>query len=266
MKIQRLGFFMVLGLVSSLAFTAFGATYSPVQSAYRPMGWPIYDKVQTANCDALAKDFESHRATFLQMVTRSLTEGMRYVSASQSKLDPQRLYFFSDYAPRVYFLMDGGWYTSALGATIGNAILPNGQAPSGTNYLVFPTTNSCYSNNCTTKQTNGKRTTAVPLLSGDFVQLPTVKAGQQLALVFMPNLNSSGSTPQYTYYNDPNANPDGVQHAVAFFPDNSQYMIVSFEDTYQGGDGDFNDVVIVIDVGPANAKVFRDANSGNLPK
>ena len=266
MKIQRLGFCVVLGLASSLAFTAFGATYSPVQSVCRPLGWNIYDKVQTANCDAPAKDFESHRATFLQMVTRSLTEGMRYVSASQSKLDPQRLYFFSDYAPRIYFFMDGGWYTSALGATIGPAILPNGQAPSGTNYLVFPTTNSCYSNNCTTKQTNGTRTVKVPLLSGDFVQLPTVKAGQQLALTFMANLNSSGSTPQYTYYNDPKANADGLQHAVAFFPDNSQYIIVSFEDTYQGGDGDFNDVIVVVDVGPDNARILRDAINGKLPK
>jgi hypothetical protein len=265
MKIQCLGFCTVLALVGSLTLTAFGDNYSPVQSAYRPRGWQIYDRVQTANCDTLAQAFEADRATILQCVTSSLTEGMRYVAASQHKLDPQRLYFFSDYAPRVYFFMNGGWYTDALGVTICPAAPSTGSAPVGTNYLVFPNGNSCYSNSAPNKQTNGQRTQAVPLLSGDFVQLPTVKAGQQLALVFFTNLDSNGN-PTYTFYNEPKANPDGLQHCVAFFPGDSQYIVVSFEDQTNSGDGDCNDEIVVIDVGPDNARILKQATNGTLPK
>ena len=57
---------------------------------------------------------------------------------------------------------------------------------------------------------------------------------------------------------------DHVQHMLAFFPDNSNYIMVTFENQLNGGDGDYNDTVIVIDVGPDNASLWR--NSGNLPK
>ncbi len=40
---------------------------------------------------------------------------------------------------------------------------------------------------------------------------------------------------------------------IAFFPDNSQYIIIGFEDEYGGGDQDCNDLMFVVDVGPNNA-------------
>ena len=51
-----------------------------------------------ANCDAAAQAFENELPTFLQMVNTSLTEGMKYVAASTTPLDPQRLYFTTAYA------------------------------------------------------------------------------------------------------------------------------------------------------------------------
>ena len=133
MKIQRLGFSRVSWTGKFSALTAFGdnnynnynnynnssgtssssSNYSPVQLTYRPLGWSIYDKVQVANCDTLWYNYESDQATFLQMVNSSLTEGMKYVAAGQNALSPQELYFYSDYARRIYFFMNSGGYTDA---------------------------------------------------------------------------------------------------------------------------------------------------------
>ena len=271
MKIQRLGFCMVLGLASTFALTAFGQTYSPVQSPLRPSNWQLWDpvqgQVQVNNSDANSQDFMNNQPSFMQIVNANVKEGMKYAAASQNPLDVQRLYFLSAYAPRIYFLMDGGASTSALGVTIGPAAPLNGKPPAGSNYLVFPNTNSSFSNSYKT-QPNG-RTQTVPMFSGDFVQLPTVQAGQELALVLFGHLDSNGN-PTQTYYIDPKANADGMQHAVAFFPLDSRYIIVAWENTpgegtYGSGDADFNDTIIVVNVGQTNANYLKTLNS-TLPK
>jgi len=82
------------------------------------------------------------------------------------------------YAPRIYFVSNGGYYTGGLGVTISPRSL-QWPGPPGNQLLVFPSTNSCNTNTCPAKQTNGQRTSTVPLLSGDFVQLPLIHAGQQ---------------------------------------------------------------------------------------
>ena len=100
-------------------------------------------------------------------------------------------------------------------------------------------------------------------MQGDWVQLPTVKAGQQLAFCIYSNENSSG-TPGNVFYNGTSNNPDNFQHMIAFFPDNSQYLIIGFEDMYGGGDQDCNDLMFVVDIGPQNALALR--NPSSLPK
>jgi hypothetical protein len=66
------------------------------------------------------------------------------------------------------------------------------------------------------------------------------------------------------FYNGSSNNSDNFQHLVAFFPDNSQYMIIGFEDMSGGGDKDCNDVLFVVDVGPLNSQIWRNPNS--LPR
>ncbi len=80
----------------------------------------------------------------------------------------------------------------------------------------------------------------------------------------MGNLNSSG-VPEATYYNQKQQNGDGLLHMVAFFPANSNFVILGFEDIYGGGDLDYNDLVLALDVGPNNAAVWRNPQ-GSLPK
>ena len=58
---------------------------------------------------------------------------------------------------------------------------------------------------------------------------------------------------------------DGQLHMVAFFPPSSNFVILGFEDIYGGGDLDYNDLVLALDVGANNAAVWRNPQ-GSLPK
>jgi hypothetical protein len=78
------------------------------------------------------------------------------------------------------------------------------------------------------------------------------------------NITGNTGTVPEVFYNG--VSPiDNYQHMIAFFPDNSQYIIIGFEDW--GGaasDHDCNDCVVVVDVGTANAAAWRSGTS--LPK
>jgi hypothetical protein len=284
MKLQHLRSLLGLGLVICLTTVAqadwggwgggggtSGGTssyISPVQSNYRELGWSLAAQVEVYSCDATAQAFQAVLPSFLTIIGSSLKEGIAFAKANQCQLDPTKLYFYYAYAPRVYFVSNGGAYTDGLGVTIGPAAPSGlGVAPTGssyTNYNVFPNCNSNATNTYSNKQVGTTRTTFVPLRPGDFVQLPTIQVGQQLSLVLWSNVNSSG-VPGNTFYNDATANADKYQHVVAFFPSTtSQYIIVGFEDLYGGGDGDYNDVIVVVDVGPQNAALWL--NVSTLPK
>lgn len=259
MKTKHLGLIIGLALMVGFTATVIAGTYSSIQSPLRPLSLAITDRVQTYGSDSTAAAFETKKSTYMSYCTSMLPEGVAFSGAGLYQLDPQRLYFLFDYAPRVYFIKDGACYKNALGATIATLSAPSSSILSGTTFDILPNASSpagvCGA--------GGSRTTSEPLLYGDFVQLPTVRAGQQLAFFLMANMNSSG-VPEATYYNGKSNNPDNFQHMIAFFPDNSQYIIIGFEDIYGGGDKDCNDVMFVIDVGPMNALVWRDPSS--LPK
>lgn len=251
-----------LGWAVAIGFTTtvIGGTYNFVQSSYRPLGLSVTDRVQTIGSDSTAVSFDTNLTTYENYCASMLPEGVVFTGAGLYQLDPQRLYFLFDYAPRVYFIKDGACYKNALGATIATLSAPTSSILSGNTFTIFPNASSpkgiCGSG-------GSSRSSSEPLLYGDFVQLPTVKAGQQLAFFLMANLDSS-AVPQSVYYNGTSNNADNFQHMIAFFPDNSQYIIIGFEDMYGGGDKDCNDVMFVVDVGPMNALIWRDPSS--LPK
>lgn len=273
----------ITGLVVVAGFTAtlVAGTYSSIQSTLRPLSLTIADKVQVAGSDSTSAAFETVKTGYINYCSTMLPEGVAFTGSGLYQLDPQRLYFLFDYAPRVYFIKDGACYTNALGATIATMSAPSSSILTGNTFTIFPSA-SCGMGVCGSG--NNVRSAEEPLLYGDYVQLPTVKAGQQLSFFLMANLtitnnsvqsskrkgkittsgNASTATPESVYYNGTDNNPDAFQHMIAFFPDNSQYVIIGFEDMYGGGDKDCNDVMFVVDVGPMNALMWRDASS--LPK
>ena len=235
--------------------------YSSIQSTWTPLGPPIVDKVQVLGSDATAASFETVKPGYINYCTSMLPEGVAFTGAGLYQLDPQRLYFLFDYAPRVYFIKDGACSNNALGATIATLSALKSSVLSGNTFTILPNA-SCGTGQCGSGSTS--RSIAEPLLYGDFVQLPTVHAGQQLSFFLIAHLDSNGNNPQSVYYNDTSNNSDNFQHMIAFFPDNSQYIIIGFENMYGGGDKDCNDVMIAVDVGPMNALIWKNPNS--LPK
>lgn len=305
MKLRRLNGLVALILVHGLAAYGSAQTLSPYQASQRPLGlsligstsqasssggsggggwggwwfgqqWQqqqtVKGNVYTGGTDSLSSTYMStYQSSFLNVVHTSLPEGVAF-NGINNQLDPTRLFFASDYTPRVYFLSEGACYLNALGVTVATVTAPTSNPPSGANfsvgssYTVFPLGQSIISSvTCGTKPT--QQSASYPLLPGDFVQLGTVSAGQQLAFFLMSNMNSSG-TPQNVFYNGASNNPDGFQHMIAFFPDTtSQYLIIGFEDELASPgsscDKDCNDLVFVVDVGPGNAAALR---SPTLPE
>ncbi len=250
-----------LGFLGCLVAIATAGTVSPVQSTLKPGGLKIIGQVQLAGSDTQAAAVQALIPGYVTMVKKYLPEGVAYTGAGLHQLDPQRLYFTFAYAPRAYYLLEGACYTNSLGATIATVSAPTDNVLSGNTFTIFPNVHSSISDVCASG--SGVRSTSEPLMAGDFVQLPTVNAGQQLAFFIQANL--SGNTPADTYYNGTSNNPDNFQHLVAFFPDTtSQYIIIGFEDMFNGGDKDCNDVMFVVDVGPQNAALWR--NPTTFPK
>jgi hypothetical protein len=259
MKIRGFRPLLALVLVNCLAVSASAKTKSPFQPGNRPLSLSVVASTYLSGTDATSLSFNANLPNFLNVITTNLKETVAYTGAGLNQLDPTRLYFTSAYAPRVYYIYEGACYDNALGVTIANASTPTATPVAGTSYTVFPFGHSSISPVCCTG--SGVRSSSEPLMAGDWVQLPTVNAGQQLAFFLMAEMDNN-SKPAYVYYDGAANNDDNFPHMIAFFPDNSsQFLIIGFEDMHNGGDKDCNDLMFVVDVGPSNAAALRNAST-----
>ena len=148
MRTQHSRLLLGLGLLGCCVALATASTPSPVQSNSQPLGLPLIGKVQLSGSDAQAQAFEAVKASYIQTVNAKLPERVAFNGAGLNQLDPQRLYFTADYAPRVYFIYEGACYTNALGATIATASKPTDQPLQGNTFTIFPNTHSSISYIC----------------------------------------------------------------------------------------------------------------------
>jgi hypothetical protein len=258
------GSLIALAIAGCLASTASAATPTYVtsttgtlslfQTTTIPMGNQFVSKTYLAATDTTSAAFQLLQPTYTNYILSNLKEGVAFTGAGLNQLDPTRLYFWFTYAPRCYFIYGYAGFIDGFGVTIATVSAPTSSEVQGTNL-------TCMSD----VHWNGSvaRTSTYPVLPGDYVQLPTVNAGQQLAFFCYSNESSNG-TPANIWYNGASNNSDNFQHMIAFFPDNSQYIIIGFEDYPGGGDQDCNDVMFVVDIGANNAAALRQANT--LPK
>jgi hypothetical protein len=113
--------------------------------------------------------------------------------------------------------------------------------------LIFPDASSTVSSYDPAK--NQIRTASEPLLPGDFVDLGTYKAGTSLDFFLISNGANGGGN---VFTAEAARNPDKIDHVVAFALSDSPYLILAYEDLYGGGDRDYNDVIVAVDIGKAN--------------
>ena len=95
---------------------------------------------------------------------------------------------------------------------------------------------------------------AQQLRKGDYVNLGEIKAGTTLDFSLLANGYQRSNF--HTYYANVALNPDRLQHVMAY--EYQGYLILAWEDLYNGGDKDYNDIVFAIDLGADNIDKLPD--------
>lgn len=221
----------------------------PENEKLSTLGLPLAGKVREAGSDDRSEAFQKKVLPSIQNnVNINLSEYTKVSKLDTFALDPKQLTLSHDTNARVYFVGEGAGYQNSLGFFTSEYSLQSGIKKTDAK-IIFPnaSSNSSYLG----KTTGIKRDKNNPLLSGDFVDLGVKSAGTQLNFFIVSNGNQGGTQ---VFTTDPKNNPDKLQHVVSFAMAvaNSPYLILGFEDLMGGGDKDYNDVVIAVDVGRAN--------------
>lgn len=221
-------------------------TVSPVQSSATPLGLDPLADVELAGSDAGALNFyENELPSIEDTVNTTLNEREAVLDVSSMALDPNDLFLAETSDVRVYFVGEGAGYRNSLGIYTGDS----SEGLNGDAGLIFPdaSTSSSYYDPVTTTY----RSSGAPVAAGDFVDLGTYEAGTQLNMFLIANGANGGTQ---TWYTDSALNADSIEHFVVLATPDNPYLLIGVEDLYGGGDQDYNDVVVALDIGTTNVK------------
>ena len=221
-----------------------GGVASPIQSTARPLGLSIASPVMRAGSDTASAEFQQKVLPAVTSLVNTRLSERQAVNDSAMLLDPSKLTLKTDSDVRVYFVGEGAGYHNSLGFNTTGAGVASGNPK-----LIFPDASSAVS--MYDPAANAARTASTPLLPGDFANLGSMVGGTKLNFFLVADGANGGKN---VYSTDKSANPDGINHVVSFVyaVPGSSYLLVGFEDLYGGGDRDFNDVIMAVDIGAAN--------------
>jgi hypothetical protein len=203
------------------------------QSPARPLGLPLAAPVHVSGSDARSAEFNNTiLGNAMQLVNVNLREGVEFAARGVTRLDEDRLFLLrnSDRPIRVYFLNEGAGYRNSLGYSTTQA----GSVTAGERKLVLPDVS------------NGTFGGPNLLAPGDWVELGDFPQGTAFEFFIIQNAVNGGRT---IFTNRDSANVDGLQHLSAWLL-GDRYVLLGFEDLTGGGDLDYNDVVVVVDLSP----------------
>ena len=243
---------LTASLISALAAPAAG-TVSPVQANVDPLGLPIAGPVMTAGSDSDAANFDKTTLSqALGFIQANLPDGHNNTGdAKVFSVDPSKLTLANTENLQAYFVSESAGYSSSLGFnTTGVGV------SSGNPELIFPNVTSPEDFNPSATANYGSPNPSQPLVPGDFVDLGTFAKGTALDFFLIANGANGGNT-VFTS-GGASANPDGLAHTGGFTASvfavpqlNSPYLFINFKDSWNGGDLDYNDAIIAINVGTA---------------
>lgn len=240
---------------------ALAGNVSPFQSSARPFGLDVVGPVQMARTDAQSTSFMNDALDEVRtLVNANLGEQYAIENVAEISLDPSQLRLEHDAEVRAYFIAEGAGYRNTFGFMT-EPYDPESSLTSTDAQLIFPDASSSR-NYLETGNTGGQRSNYIPLRVGDFVDLGTLSAGTEITPFLIRN-GANGGQDIFTPF--PDLNPDGIQHFVSLtLPaiENNPYLVIGIEDQCGGGDNDFNDLVIVLDVGAANVDAL---NASTVP-
>ncbi|MEN0109678.1 MAG: DUF4114 domain-containing protein [Planctomycetota bacterium] len=210
-----------------------GPTEKSVQSDFQLWGMPHSGPVFESGSDARARQFNQDILPgALAIVEEDLREGVEYLAANVTRLDEDRLFLLndSDRPIRVYFVNEGAGYRN----TLGYATTMAGSPVQGDKKIVLPDVS------------DGTHGGPQIVTAGDFVELGDFPQGTAFEFFIVRDAVRGGRD---VFTNQDHLNPDGIQHLAAWLL-GDRFVMLGFEDLMNGGDLDYNDVVVVVDLSP----------------
>lgn len=204
-----------------------------LQSSFTVFGMQHVGPVQVTGSDARSEAFNNEiMPAAAELVEEELREGVEFMAADITRLDEDALFLLnpSDRPVRVYFINEGAGYRNTLGYSTTVA----GSEQIGDRRIVFPDVSD--------GTFGGPRL----LEMGDWIELGDFPAGTSFEFFIVRNAVKGG---RHIFTNQDHLNPDGLQHLAAWLI-GDRYVLLGFEDLLNGGDLDYNDVVVVVDLSP----------------
>lgn len=209
-------------------------------AAQLPPAWTLDQvaPVQLSGSDADAADFNANVLPgLLEIVNANLSERAAIGDLDAYALNADDLTLSVDTSLRVYFIGEGAGYRNSFGIYTGDST----DKLTGDAALVFFDASKGYSYSGSTDDRY--------LDVGDFVDAGEFESGTQLNLFLIANGANGGRT---VFYSDDTLNPDLIDHFILLASPDTSYLLVGNEDLLGGGDEDYNDLVIALEIGAAN--------------
>lgn len=225
----------VLGTVALLLATSSVAIgqIKENQSNFTVFGMSIAAPVFHSGTDARAQAFNAEILPGASaLVDEHLREGVEFLAVGVTRLDEDALFILNptDRPVRAYFVHEGAGYRN----TLGYATTIAGSTGIGERKIVLPDVS------------DGTYGGPQLLAPGDYVELGDFGAGTQFEFFIVRDAVNGG---REVFTNRDHLNPDGIQHLAAWLL-GDRYVLLGFEDLMNGGDLDYNDVVVVVDLSP----------------
>lgn len=206
-----------------------------VQSPARPLGLDIIDIVKAGGEDDASRDFLENGLPEIETFLDDIFEDRKNIETESRNLTLEDLILQEDSDVRVYFVKEGTIFHNSFGVEMG-----------GEAQLIFPDASSIrsYFRDKDTRATKTSEDT--PILPGDFVDLGPIEKGTALDFFLIKDgaRDENGKT-YWTHDEDDKAQFNHVKlHGVY----NENTLIIGFEDIPGGGDKDFNDLVVAVEI------------------
>ncbi len=248
-------------LACMIALASCSPKDAPLQSDVKPLGFGVYAPVKASGSDFRSWYFE--RWTLPILITLANKE---YTAAAVAdhfeklKIDPAKLKLAEDTDVRVYFIGEGSGYRDGLGINLEGIGLTEGRP-----LIIFPNANTNVQLDACAGLINPKRmkldrskldqrSQLNPLLPGDFVELGKLPAGTFLNFFLIADEGNPDAARTYTAI--PDRNPDRIAHMVAIAVEKTSWLLLSFEDMFQGGDKDYEDCVFAVELSAGNIEAL----------
>ena len=212
-----------------------------LQSSARPKGLEIISEVKADPEDPRYADFLENGLTEVMDYLDGVYSERENIDENTENLALDELLLTEDSDVRVYFLKEGTIFQNTLG------IENNGDQS-----LNFPNASSAYSYFTDAETRSTETNENIPLIPGDYVDLGQLKKGSLVDLFLIRDgaQNEDG----LVFWVDPESNPDQINHAKLLAVYDNNTLIIGFEDQPGGGDKDYNDLVIAVEINPVTGR------------